>query len=221
MENTVRQYSYLHQLIDLLLFYGVPLPTAQYIANDLISRYSMPGRHYHNLRHIYNVLHTVNLLRHVAEDYPAIQLAAWFHDVIYEVRPHATNEYSSANYAVAVLQAIKLPVEMIKKVERLILYTCHVSLIPDEIDAQILIDADLSELATTPSEFERNAQAIRLEYRHIPDEIYYRKRIELLQQFLARKPLYLTKSIYERCEHQARENIENAIAQLSAQWQHL
>lgn len=218
MENPIQQSSYLSQLIDLLCGYGVSLSAAQRIADDLIAHYSRQGRYYHNLRHLYHVLHIINSLRHLAEDYPAIQLAAWFHDVIYEVRPNATNEYASANYAVTVLKSADLPAKLIEKVELLILYTSHISVIPDEVDAQILMDADLSELAATPSEFERNAQSIRQEYQHVPDGIYYPKRIELLKQFLARQPLYLTPPIYEQCEEQARKNIEAALIQLMAQW---
>jgi predicted metal-dependent HD superfamily phosphohydrolase len=44
----------------------------------------------------------------VAINFPAIQLAAWFHDVIYDPRAK-DNEEKSAEYAVASLSQFEIP----------------------------------------------------------------------------------------------------------------
>lgn len=58
----------------------------------------------------------------MAKNYPAIQLAAWFHDVIYN--PMATdNEEKSAEYAAKVLTKLNVASSTIDAVTRMSLNT--------------------------------------------------------------------------------------------------
>jgi predicted metal-dependent HD superfamily phosphohydrolase len=65
---------------------------------DLAARYSSPERHYHTLDHVRDVLDTAAPLWGGAGPPPALLLAAWLHDVVYDTRA-ADNEERSADHA--------------------------------------------------------------------------------------------------------------------------
>ncbi len=54
--------------------------------NYLIEAYSSPGRYYHTLKHILDVLITIDTLQVYAQDLICVQLAAWFHDIVYDTQ---------------------------------------------------------------------------------------------------------------------------------------
>lgn len=62
---------------------------------DLVRAYSSVGWFYHTLEHIQHTLEAIKQLRFLAVNFPTIQLAAWFHDVIYDSKAK-DNEQKSA-----------------------------------------------------------------------------------------------------------------------------
>lgn len=81
-------------------------------------------------------------------------------------------------------------------------------------DAALLLDIDLSILGAPDAEFKGYDQAIRQEYRHVPEEVYREKRAAVLEAFLRRHRLFLTEWGYGRWEAPARANLAHAIAEL-------
>src|SRR5215510_5718554 len=91
-----------HAWEQLLQPFGIEQARAQTAFTALVHAYGSPDRLYHTLDHIQAMLECIDMLRNYATDLPAIQLAAWFHDSIYD--PHAAdNEERSAHYAQNVL----------------------------------------------------------------------------------------------------------------------
>ena len=86
---------------------------------DLAAAYAEPHRAYHTLAHIAAVLATLDTLRDAAQDWPALQLAAWFHDVVYDPR-RDDNEAQSASVAARTLAGLGLPDPLIAHVAALI-----------------------------------------------------------------------------------------------------
>ena len=73
--------------------------------DDLAARYAEPHRHYHTLDHIRAVLEIVDRIGATARNPAALELAVWFHDVVYDT--HAgDNEEQSAAHARSVLGAL-------------------------------------------------------------------------------------------------------------------
>lgn len=197
----------------LLRPFAVDEQIADEILADLVTRYEEDSRYYHNLDHIYNVLATVNDLKDQAGDFTAVQLAAWFHDVIYETEA-IDNEKRSAAYAVSALRSLNIPGETIVAVKRLILATAtHEA--TDDSDSQILVDADLATFAAQPEQYERYSWAIRQEFALVPEPVYRLARKKVLARFLQRERIFLTEEMFSRLEKRARQNIEWEVASLT------
>ncbi|OKH19164.1 hypothetical protein NIES593_21225 [Hydrococcus rivularis NIES-593] len=199
------------------------LATDKYWTNDLfpeevfrefVTAYSQPYRSYHNLKHIQQVLDIVNEMRSLGNNLVAIQLAAWFHDVIYD--PQAKdNEEKSAAYARTTLTRINVSQETIEKVEKMILMTKQHQDLSGDIDMQIFLDADLSILGSSPLEYQAYARAIRQEYAWVSEKEYRLKRKQVLENFLSRERIYSTDYLFKKLEMRSRENIQAEIKFLS------
>jgi predicted metal-dependent HD superfamily phosphohydrolase len=177
--------------------------------------YSSPQRYYHNLEHIQAVLSTVGTLQEQAQDWQAIQFAAWLHDVVYD--PQAkNNEAKSADYARILLANLSVPSALITNTVRLILNTQHHQAADTDIDSQILLDADLAILGAPPDQYQRYAQAIRQEYAWVTEIDYRRGRQRVLERFLQRPKIYYTSTMQTTVEPLARNNLSRELQLLSA-----
>lgn len=194
--------------------YGVEAPKADLAFSELAAHYEEDGRHYHTLAHIQNVLTAVEELHALARDMGAIKLAAWYHDVIYD--PLAVdNEARSARFAGHSLAGLGLAEETIQTVCRLILATQTHQAEADDVDCQILLDADLATFGSDWGQQEEIAQAIRQEFAAVPDDLYRAGRRQVLEKFLQRDRLYLTEPMFAAHEENARQNIRQALAALA------
>lgn len=191
----------------------VELSVSQRIFSDLVTAYSTVGRFYHTLQHIHHVLETMEDLKLVAIDFSVIQLAAWFHDVIYDPKSQ-DNEEKSAEYAEVVLTELAIPLATIARVKTIILSTKTHQSPPDDIDCQILLDADLAILGAAASKYKAYSRAIRQEYSWVPDREYRWGRKQVLDRFLQRNRIYYTSELFLALEERARDNLQGEIRDL-------
>lgn len=190
---------------------GIGGAAARPIFNALQAHYQDDGRYYHNLAHVRQVLETVERLAPYAEALPAVKLAAWFHDAIYE--PGADdNEARSARYLRATFEPLAAPEDMVEEAARLIRLTEGHEAADRDGNGRVLLDADLAILGAELAAYERYAQAIRQEFAHIPEEAYRRGRAAVLRRILQREPLYYTRPIQEEREARARRNMRWELA---------
>lgn len=194
------------QWLQLGQLFEVDQKQLQSIFELIISAYNKPERFYHNLDHIHQVLNVITELQDLAEDLPSIQLAAWFHDIIYNPQL-SDNEQQSANYATMTLEKLQIPQLTIAKVNYLILETVSHQAQLKDINAQILLDADLSILGTTWTEYNHYRQAIRQEYNWLDETQFQQGRIRVLKSFLSRNTIYQTLQLQRQRELQARANL--------------
>lgn len=190
---------------------GVAEKPAQRLYADLVAHYTERSRHYHNLEHVADLLDTFDTLRDLAETPETVQLAIWFHDVIYNTRA-SDNESRSAAYARLHLAELGLAEEIVNRVSELILATLDHQAPTGDIDGQILLDADLAPLGVDETLFAEHSEALRREYAWVPEAIYRRSRARILQRFLDRERIYYTEPIYNSLEERARRNLSQAIA---------
>lgn len=180
---------------------------------ELVSHYSDGSRYYHDLGHIANILDAIEKLECLAHDGEAVQLAGWYHDIIYDVKVK-DNEIRSADAAGVALRRMGISAVRIEAIQKMIRYTDVTLTPPDDVDCHILLDSDLAKLASAVEEYFENSRAIRREFAFIPEAAYRRGRREVLAMFLDRERIYQTEIMYNRCETKARRNISLEIEAL-------
>jgi predicted metal-dependent HD superfamily phosphohydrolase len=188
---------------------------AQELLDELLGAYSESNRHYHTTEHIASLLRQLHNLGQAVVDRDTVILAILFHDVIYDPR-RSDNEEKSAALARTRLALMGLPDELATKVEHWIHATKHAADFKTcDRDLLVLLDLDLSTLAAAHAEYRIYADAIRREYRHVPDELYRAGRRRVLEGFLARDRIYRTDELHALWEEPARANIAGEMADLA------
>jgi predicted metal-dependent HD superfamily phosphohydrolase len=170
--------------------------------DDLRQRYSEEHRSYHNLSHIDRML---SWLDASSAGTDAIELAIWFHDVIYEpLGSH--NEAKSAQHFVDHLGSF-IGGSLVEDVERLIRATDPTRSRSGMPDEDMIIDIDLSILGSPPDQYEVYRSAVRREYSSVAEADFIAGRKSILQSFLSQR-IYSTE-FFAQLEQQARSNIKN------------
>lgn len=178
----------------------------------VIRAWSSWGRRYHTLGHLEACLKEFDAARELAIHPEEVELALWFHDVVYRTwRPD--NEKRSAAFAGEMMSEGGAGSAAIHRVVTPILATRHQGREPNG-DAALVVDIDLSILGQpreTYREFERN---VRHEYWWVPRRRYVAGRCAILESFLKRTSIYRYPEFQRRYEAAARVNLEAAIAML-------
>lgn len=185
------------------------LPTD--VAAELTSRYSESHRAYHNTEHIAEVLAWYD---QVARDVGWVQprdvyLALCFHDAIYDATAK-DNEAQSAELARSLIGASQRVVDLIELTAR------HGSLAVADLagdpDAALFLDCDMAILGASPARFDRYDAAVRIEYRHVPDEAFAAGRRGFLAKVWALPRIFFSDYFHDRLDAAARANLARKLA---------
>lgn len=179
---------------------GLPAGESCRIWNLLESHYRESHRLYHNLRHIDSMLAHLDSSQS-GDD--AVELAIWFHDIVYDPRSR-DNEAESARLFEECFGRI-IDVQLSVDVVRLILATDYSLERTGSSDEDLIRDIDLSILAAEPVDYLAYCSAIRREYLHVPENEFVAGRRGILRRFLAGR-IYFTTGFAE-FESAARRNI--------------
>lgn len=189
-------------------------------ATQLAQRWSDPQRHHHNTEHLREILENVDLLANQARNADAVRLAAWYHGAIFDVSSDAVdrgeggvNIMASADFAADELSRLGVSEANVSLVVGLV-RSLHRHNPPDDIDAQVLSDADLAVLASDPEQYHDYQVAIRKEYGAFSDSQFVSARRAVLESLLARPQLYFTHGA-QVWEEPARENIRAELERLN------
>ena len=185
----------------------------QKVYSELTTRYSEKHRAYHTLAHIDACLNELEQVRHLAKDPDAIEMALWYHDAVYETQSTINEEKSAALFR-EMARGASLTEAFISQVVNLILVTKHVQ-VPNNPDAQLLVDIDLSILGQTADRFDEYEQQVRKEYEWVPTKDFIIGRSKILKSFLERPTIYSTNFFRNKYEISARINIDRSLTKLS------
>ncbi|WP_151706369.1 metal-dependent hydrolase [Acinetobacter sp. TUM15064] len=175
----------------------------------LYSAYSESQRYYHTVQHIVECLEHFHDIKTHLTDALSVELAIWFHDVIYNPQAH-DNEQQSAEYMKQVLESV-LVAEQMEKIYAWILATqAHAP--TANLDLAYLLDIDLAILASNPIRFAEYEGQIQQEYAWVESSLYAQKRQQVLRHFLEMQPLYQTPLFQKRYEHQAKQNLAQILS---------
>ncbi|MEU1461206.1 hypothetical protein ABZ467_11070 [Streptomyces sp. NPDC005727] len=183
-------------------------------ADNLLGRWQEPQRHYHTLTHLRAVLDHIDTLEKYAADPDAVRLAAWFHDAVY-LPDRSENEERSAALAERALPEAGVPAPRTAEVARLVRLTVTHAPADDDPDGQVLCDADLAILASSPSAYAHYTAEVREEYHFIPNEAFREGRAAILRQLLDLPRLFHTPHGREHWERTARYNLAGELELLS------
>ena len=195
--------------LNLLTKLNADLLAGEAVFKDLEEAHSDSARHYHNLNHVGDLLIWIESVR-LAESLPTIELAAWFHDYVYDSR-RQDNEIKSAICAEETLTRLNVAPDIIQTVKQIILSTQKHQPLIESIDNLIFLDLDLAILAASSDRYFKYAAAIRKEYSWLSDRDYRQGRKQVLNSFLARNNIYYTDYFDRRWEQQARANLAREI----------
>jgi len=182
--------------------------------DDLVERYGERHRRYHTIEHVATVLRTTESLAGLAADLPAVRLAAWYHDIVYDPE-QSGNEARSAVLAAAHLTGLSVPAETVQETARLIELTATHQVERTDRNGAVLMDADLWILAVSPDRYDRYRAGVRAEYANIDDRAFDAGRAAVLRRMLARPHIYCTRDFRAEREPRARWNLERELAELS------
>jgi len=183
--------------------------------NSIVDHYSESARAYHNLSHIQSLFSLSESLLDKFQNPDAVYFAIWFHDVIYDTK-RSDNEEASAEFAAEALASMGIPEQTIATVWEMILATKHHRGADLSWDTKAFLDLDTSILGAPQEIYEEYSRAIRKEYSWVPDVLYQKGRMKVLNDFLEREYIYYTEEIRTRYELQARHNIAEEVRVLSA-----
>ncbi|HEY0610249.1 MAG TPA: hypothetical protein VGD35_11350 [Chitinophaga sp.] len=181
--------------------------------DKLIGQYTTLGRYYHNLHHIEALLTLQRAYVANIRNNDVLQLAIFYHDIIYNVLL-SDNEEQSALAAGAFLRQTTLPPYQIITVMDYIRATKTHTGDEHDDDLDFLLDFDLSILGSPADVYRQYALQIRQEYNVYPDEVYNPGRKKVLAHFLEKPGIYRTAVFREQYEAQARQNIAAELQRL-------
>jgi len=184
--------------------------------DQLVQAYVQAHRHYHTLEHIGEMLKITSKLGRGLPHPIELNLAVWYHDVVYDPRSK-TNEEDSAAMAEEQLALLGIEAHQRAIVKELILVTKHDAVSSSKLaEADVLIDADLAILGASEQRYARYAADIRKEYHWVPEAEYRAGRRAVLEGFLKRPAIYRTAWLLAEGEERARANITVEIASFRA-----
>lgn len=192
---------------------GVTAPD-EVLHEDLLACYREPHRYYHTLQHLDECFAGLQMLGALARHPEEVALALWFHDAIYDVG-RSDNEARSADWARAAVETASVPGAIAERVHALVMATRH-NAVPSDVDAQILVDVDLSILGAPNDRFDEYERQIRAEYSAIPLPQFRAARRRVLTEFLNRPAIFNTNVFSAAYEARARGNLARSIEKLSA-----
>ncbi len=173
--------------------------------------YNQEGRYYHTLEHIEECLEEFDEIRHLCKNPVAVEVALWYHDVVYTTA-FDTNEEMSIEKAVSDLTSIESQESYLVSVPELIAATVHNARATSE-DARYVADIDLCIFAKSRDRVLEYEKQIHLEYAH-EAVAYLKKRIEILKAF-DRKRIYHTGHFYKKYETLAHANLKFLIQHIT------
>lgn len=192
----------------------VPSPPARNggdVYTELERMYVAPYRHFHNLVHIRDCVRRVDEVAPLLVDRDAVELALWFHDIVYEVGA-ATNERRSAEMFLALSPGASFGLR--HRVCGLIMATRHARRVHGN-DRRFVVDIDLSGFAAPWDEFMRTGACLRRESSVQGDAQYHALQIVFLKRLQQRAHFFATDYFRDRYEAAARENLSRLLEQLT------
>jgi predicted metal-dependent HD superfamily phosphohydrolase len=186
-------------------------PSATDLYASLVERYREPARRYHTLDHVKHCLDQAGLAGNALPDADTVELALWFHDVVYDPAAADNEVRSAALFREQASFVMSGP--LADDVERLILVT-RAGELPSRDDEAYMADIDHSSFGVPWERFLSDSLAVRAERPDLSQEQFASQQSRFLASLLDRERLYHTEFFRSRYEAAARSNIRTYLTVL-------
>ena len=170
--------------------------------NEIKIHYNSKERAYHNLTHIAQSMKEYDNFNIYS---PKIELAIWYHDVIYNPKRN-DNEEKSSEFAKNQLTNMNVNHSLINDSIRIINSTKHTYLLSN-LDEMIMSDIDLSIFGKDKQRLIQYEEGIRFEYSFVPENVYRIERSKILKRFFEKDRIYYIDFFHNRYEEKAKRNL--------------
>jgi predicted metal-dependent HD superfamily phosphohydrolase len=185
---------------------------------SLKSRYREPWRRYHTLQHIGELLELLKANAAGLESPRAVELAIWYHDVVYDpLAAKGDNERASDALFAADWHACGgEPDDPLRRlVSAMIIATVDHDMTREHApDVALFLDFDMSILGARQARYQEYAGQVRAEYAAVPEDRYRAGRAAFLRGALDKPVLYYTDAFQGLCDAAARRNMAWELDQL-------
>lgn len=175
--------------------------------------YEDERRHYHCISHLEALYRHYNEFAHFIEEPHIVQLAIFFHDIIYDpsCSTKGGNEIASAALFTDFAKKAALSASTEDKVREFIMHTVDHHRDPASGDLAFFLDFDLAILGSPTEEYKEYCCQVRKEYSHLDDQSFKNGRLGFLQKLMLLNQIYLTQPVQAKFQEQAVQNISEEI----------
>ncbi len=188
-------------------------PSGDTVYQELANSYSHPTRHYHGLPHIHACLEHFDIVREHLDNPDAVEMALWFHDVVYD--PCRTDNERKSAELFEIHTGNGIESTFVGQVTNLIMMTVYPSN-PLSADEKFMVDIDLSSFALPWNDFIRLGRLVRDEFGHLTDREFEQGELEFFRMLSNREYFFYTEFFRSRYENTAQSNLDRKIKQLEA-----
>lgn len=175
------------------------------VYHQLVDAYNEPHRVYHSLRHIESCLKVFDEISELLDEPDEVELAIWFHDVIYNIGDKQ-NEQLSANFFMTLTDGL-FTNECRDSVYRHIMATRHDCSEITHKDTKLMVDIDLSSFGSPWADFLADSKNVQAEMSHLTDAQYNQKQMSFHQSLLSQPTFFNSDYFLKNYEDQARSNL--------------
>lgn len=182
-----------------------------FIEEDVVRSYFEYFRAYHTFdEHILPGLHLLNTIKGICKNCNLVELAWWYHDIIY-IPGSSHSEVISADKAFFDCIQLGYGQKIATTVRNLVMATQHSKAEAwNTQDEKVIHDLDLVTLGGEPEAYDKYTKKIREEYSFVNDKDFAQGRLQILEKFVSSE-LYLTKYFQDNYEKKALDNLRREI----------
>jgi len=169
--------------------------------------YDNPNRFYHTFKHIRSLLFSLDDFHLTEIEKIKIELAIWFHDLIYNAKSK-TNEIDSVDEFISFGLQTGLSINFIEEICDIILVTQHNNTAHNRLQ-KIMCDIDLKEFAY--DNYIENSNNVKKEFGHLTDDEWKKGRSNFLKTFINKEFIYYTDKYKDALEDTAKINLQKEL----------
>lgn len=209
-EVSMKEHSLQDFLFQIVGKGNAAVPVVRNIRDFVITSYEQDYRGYHNYTHIQDCLDKLEEVRGLIQYNRAVEMAIWYHDVVY-VPASEINEQMSAEIAYNDCLRLGRNHNFATIVKNLIILSAHnpTKRIPDSL---YMHDIDFSILGEGPDKYASYMIGIYREWQYARKDLQKKNRRHFLKRQLRKRRIFLTEYFRDKYEDATRDNIKKELA---------